>query len=155
MNRPYMISFFSYQLLQLQEELLSSSAEKDRLHSERTEKQQEKLAELKTAEANITALTEERDRLLETLKGVRDEREQLKRDQLEKSEMVTETSCTPPAPVLQNVFQIYSRTFLCCFTDGAVETGAAVSLCRERSPDGRERFCMQPVQLVHQHDMSE
>ncbi|XP_050974649.1 centromere-associated protein E isoform X3 [Labeo rohita] len=77
-------------LLQLQEELLSSSAEKDRLHSERTEKQQEKLAELKTAEANITALTEERDRLLETLKGVRDEREQLKRDQLEKSEMMVQ-----------------------------------------------------------------
>ncbi len=46
--------------------------------------QQEKLAEMKTAEANITALTRERDRLLETMQSVRDEREQL-----EKSETVT------------------------------------------------------------------
>lgn len=40
---------------------------------------------MKTAEANITALTRERDHLLETLQ--RDEREQL-----EKSETVTEAS---------------------------------------------------------------
>ncbi len=57
---------FSHQLLQLRGE------------------QQEKLAEMKTAEANITALTRERDRLLETMQSVRDEREQL-----EKSETVT------------------------------------------------------------------
>ncbi len=57
---------FSHQLLQLRGE------------------QQEKLAEMKKAETNITALTRERDRLLETMQSVRDEREQL-----EKSETVT------------------------------------------------------------------
>lgn len=66
-------------MLQLREELQSSSAEKQLLVSERTREQQER----KTAEANISALTEERDRLLESLQAVRDEREQL-----EKSEMV-------------------------------------------------------------------
>ncbi|KAK2908448.1 hypothetical protein Q8A67_004285 [Cirrhinus molitorella] len=75
-------------LLQLREELQLSSAEKERLLSERTEQQQEKISEMKTAEANITALTRERDRLLETLEGIKDEREQLKRDQQEKSEMM-------------------------------------------------------------------
>ncbi|XP_073698964.1 uncharacterized protein [Garra rufa] len=57
-------------LLQLREELQSSSAEKERLLFERTEEQQEKLSAMKTAEANITALTQERDRLLETLKAM-------------------------------------------------------------------------------------
>ncbi|XP_016115359.1 centromere-associated protein E-like [Sinocyclocheilus grahami] len=75
-------------LLQLREELQSSSAEKERLLSERTKEQQEKLAEMKTAEASITALTRERDRLLETLQSVRDER-----DQLEKSEMMLQSVC--------------------------------------------------------------
>lgn len=84
-----MWSFFNYQLLQLQEEIQSSSAEKEQLLSERTKEQQEKLAEMKMAKANIASLTQERDQLLETLQGMRNESEQLKRDQLEKSEMVT------------------------------------------------------------------
>lgn len=71
-------------MLQLREELQSSSAEKQQLISERTREQQE----MKAAEANISALTDERDRLLESLQAVRDEREQLQREQLEKSEMV-------------------------------------------------------------------
>ncbi|XP_016349657.1 centromere-associated protein E-like isoform X2 [Sinocyclocheilus anshuiensis] len=75
-------------LLQLREELQSSSAEKERLLSERTEEQQEKLAEVKTAEASITALTRERDRLLEMLQSLRDESEQL-----EKSEMMLQSVC--------------------------------------------------------------
>ncbi|XP_051759204.1 centromere-associated protein E isoform X4 [Ctenopharyngodon idella] len=66
-------------MLQLREELQSSSAEKQQLLSERTREQQE----MKAAEANISALTEERDRLLESLQAVRDQREQL-----EKSEMM-------------------------------------------------------------------
>ncbi|XP_043104382.1 centromere-associated protein E isoform X1 [Puntigrus tetrazona] len=73
-------------LLQLREELQSFSAEKEQLLSERSEDQQEKLAEVKTAEANISALTRERDDLLETLQSVRDERDQLKTEQQEKSE---------------------------------------------------------------------
>ncbi|XP_052429811.1 centromere-associated protein E isoform X5 [Carassius gibelio] len=77
-------------LLQLQEEIQSSSAEKEQLLSERTKEQQEKLAELKMANANIASLTQERDQLLETLQGMRNEREQLKRDQLEKSEMMVQ-----------------------------------------------------------------
>ncbi|XP_056102973.1 centromere-associated protein E isoform X2 [Rhinichthys klamathensis goyatoka] len=63
-------------MLQLREDLLSSS--------ERTGEQQETLAAIKTAEAsalaeaeaNVSALTEERDRLLESLQVLRDEREQ-------------------------------------------------------------------------------
>ncbi|KAF4119173.1 hypothetical protein G5714_001224 [Onychostoma macrolepis] len=77
-------------LLQLREELESSSAERERLLSERTGEQPEKLAEMKTAEADITALTRERDRLLETLQSVRDEREQLKREQQEKTETMVQ-----------------------------------------------------------------
>lgn len=86
-------------MLQLQEEIQSSSAEKEQLLSERTKEQQEKLAELKMANANIASLTQERDQLLETLQGMRNEREQLKRDQLEKSEMVTEVECIRSASV--------------------------------------------------------
>ncbi|XDV14395.1 hypothetical protein PO909_014659, partial [Leuciscus waleckii] len=67
-------------MLQLREDLLSSS--------ERTREQQEKLAALKTAEANVSALTEERDRLLESLRVIRDEREQIQRELVEKSEMM-------------------------------------------------------------------
>ncbi|ROL50320.1 Centromere-associated protein E [Anabarilius grahami] len=71
-------------MLQLREELQSSSAEKRQLISERTREQ----LEMKAAEANICALTEERDRLLKSLQTVRDERAQLQREQLEKSEMM-------------------------------------------------------------------
>ncbi|XP_016113871.1 centromere-associated protein E [Sinocyclocheilus grahami] len=76
-------------LLQLQVEI-QSSAEKEQLLSERTREQQEKLAEMKTVKANIASLTQERDQLLETLQGMRNESEQLKRDQLEKSEMMVQ-----------------------------------------------------------------
>uniref|UniRef100_A0A9J8BZ24 Centromere-associated protein E n=1 Tax=Cyprinus carpio carpio TaxID=630221 RepID=A0A9J8BZ24_CYPCA len=72
-------------LLQLRGELQSSSAERERLLSERTQEQQE---QLKTAEANTSALTRERDRLLETLQSVRDER-----DRLEKSQMMLQSVC--------------------------------------------------------------
>ncbi|KAK7162326.1 hypothetical protein R3I94_004856 [Phoxinus phoxinus] len=67
-------------MLQLREDLLSSS--------ERTGEQQEKLAAMKTAEASVSALAEERDRLLESLQVLRDEREQIQREQMEKSEMM-------------------------------------------------------------------
>lgn len=71
-------------MLQLREELQLSSAEKQQLFSERMREQQE----MKAAEASVSALTEERDQLLESLQAVRDERAQLQREQLEKSEMV-------------------------------------------------------------------
>ncbi|XP_077094163.1 centromere-associated protein E [Siphateles boraxobius] len=67
-------------MLQLREDLLSSS--------ERLGEQQEKLAAMRTAEASVSALTEERDRLLESLQAIRDEREQIQRELTEKSEMM-------------------------------------------------------------------
>ncbi|XP_065110107.1 centromere-associated protein E isoform X2 [Paramisgurnus dabryanus] len=66
-------------------ELQSTCAEKEQLLSERSRDHQE---EIRAAQENISALTEEKDQLLQTLKIVQDESEQLKREQLEKSEMI-------------------------------------------------------------------
>ena len=67
--------FLSHQILQFFEDLLPSS--------ERTGEQQEKLAALNVAVGYITTLTEELDRLLESLRFIRDESEMT-----EKSETV-------------------------------------------------------------------
>ncbi|XP_051557985.1 centromere-associated protein E isoform X5 [Myxocyprinus asiaticus] len=75
-------------MLQLREELQLSCSEKEQLLSERSRELQEKSAEMETAAANITALTEERDQLLEKLQAVREETNQLKRDQQEKDQMM-------------------------------------------------------------------
>lgn len=72
-------------------ELQSTCAEKEQLLSERSIELQEKTFEIRVAEENISAVTEEKDKLLQ---GVREERDQLKREQLEKSEMVSEGSCS-------------------------------------------------------------
>lgn len=71
-------------------ELQSTCAEKEQLLSERTRQLQEKTSEVKAAEENVSALTQEKEKLRQVLQGVREERDQLKREQLEKSETVSE-----------------------------------------------------------------
>lgn len=75
-------------------ELQSTCAEKEQLLSERSRERQEKTSEIKTAEENISTLTEEKSQLILVLQGVREERDKLKREQLEKSETVREGSCS-------------------------------------------------------------
>ncbi|XP_051560864.1 centromere-associated protein E-like [Myxocyprinus asiaticus] len=77
-------------MLQLREELELSCAEKEQLLSERNRELQEKSAEMEMAAANITALTEERDQLLEKQQAVREEKDQLKRHQQEKDQMLVQ-----------------------------------------------------------------
>ncbi|XP_051982459.1 LOW QUALITY PROTEIN: centromere-associated protein E [Xyrauchen texanus] len=77
-------------MLQLREELQLSCSEKEQLLTERSRELQEKSAEMEMAAANITALTEERDQLLEKLQALREETDQLKRDQHEKDQMMVQ-----------------------------------------------------------------
>ncbi|XP_057188769.1 centromere-associated protein E isoform X2 [Triplophysa rosa] len=67
-------------------ELQSTCAEKEQLLSERSRELQYKTSEIKAAEDNVSALTEEKGQLMRVLQGVREERDQLKRERLEKSE---------------------------------------------------------------------
>ncbi|XP_056595003.1 centromere-associated protein E isoform X2 [Triplophysa dalaica] len=71
-------------------ELQSTCAEKEQLLSERSRELQEKTSEIKSAKENISTLTEEKSQLILVLQGVREERDQLKREQLEKSETMLE-----------------------------------------------------------------
>ncbi|XP_045082819.1 centromere-associated protein E isoform X5 [Coregonus clupeaformis] len=75
------------QIRQLNEELESVRAERERLLSETTDSPQSHAGELKLL-STVTSLTEERDQLQEILEGVREERNQLKRDLEENVEMI-------------------------------------------------------------------
>ncbi|XP_034152614.1 centromere-associated protein E isoform X2 [Esox lucius] len=75
------------QLRLLNEELESMKAEREHLLSERTESSQNHAEELEKLLSTVTSLTEERDQLQEILQGVREEKNQLKRDLEENVEM--------------------------------------------------------------------
>ena len=74
---------------QLNEELKSVRAERERLVSEKTDGSQNHAGELEKLLSTVTSLTEERDQLQEILEGIREERNQLKRDLEGKVEMVS------------------------------------------------------------------
>ncbi|XP_037399048.1 centromere-associated protein E isoform X2 [Pygocentrus nattereri] len=74
-------------IMQLREELQSASAERDQFLCLRTKDDMEDTA-LKMIEANVAALTEERDQLLEILQGLREEKNQMKTDLEEKDGML-------------------------------------------------------------------
>ncbi|XP_029618652.1 centromere-associated protein E isoform X11 [Salmo trutta] len=71
---------------QLKEELESVRAERERLLSEKTDSSQNH-AELEKLLSTVTSLTGERDQLQEILEGIREERNQLKRDLEDNVEM--------------------------------------------------------------------
>ncbi|KAA0722652.1 E Centromere protein [Triplophysa tibetana] len=71
-------------------ELQSTCAEKEQLLSERSRELQQKTSEIKAAEEHVSTLTEEKGQLMQVLQGVREERDQLKREHLEKSETMLE-----------------------------------------------------------------
>ncbi|KAL6481452.1 hypothetical protein MHYP_G00095320 [Metynnis hypsauchen] len=74
-------------IMQLQEELQSASAERDQLLCPRTKDDMEDTA-LEMIQANVAALTEERDQLLEMMQGLREEKNQMKTDLEEKDGML-------------------------------------------------------------------
>ncbi|KAI4891029.1 hypothetical protein NFI96_013890, partial [Prochilodus magdalenae] len=74
-------------IMQLKEELQSISAEKDQLLCPRAADGVQNAA-LEMVQANVAALTEERDQLLEILQGLREEKNQIKADLEEKDEML-------------------------------------------------------------------
>ncbi|XP_042187524.1 centromere-associated protein E isoform X5 [Oncorhynchus tshawytscha] len=75
------------QMMQLNEELESVRAERERLLSEKTDSSQNHAEELEKLRSTVTSLTGERDQLQEILEGVREERNQLKRDLEDNVEM--------------------------------------------------------------------
>ncbi|XP_045559051.1 centromere-associated protein E isoform X7 [Salmo salar] len=76
------------QIRQLNEELKSVRDERERLLSEKTDGSQNHAEELEKLLSTVTSLTGERDQLQEILEGVREERNQLKRDLEDKVEML-------------------------------------------------------------------
>ncbi|XP_029618645.1 centromere-associated protein E isoform X4 [Salmo trutta] len=79
-------SLLEQQAKQLNEELESVRAERERLLSEKTDSSQNH-AELEKLLSTVTSLTGERDQLQEILEGIREERNQLKRDLEDNVEM--------------------------------------------------------------------
>ncbi|XP_045559053.1 centromere-associated protein E isoform X9 [Salmo salar] len=72
---------------QLKEELESVRAERERFLSEKTDGSQNHAEELEKLLSTVTSLTGERDQLQEILEGIREERNQLKRDLEDNVEM--------------------------------------------------------------------
>ncbi|XP_046871864.1 centromere-associated protein E isoform X2 [Hypomesus transpacificus] len=70
----------SEELEELLSKVTSLTEERDRLQSEKTDGAQNHSEELEELLSKVTSLTEERDQLQEILEGVREERNQLKRD---------------------------------------------------------------------------
>lgn len=64
-------------------------AERERLLSEKTDSSQNHAEELEKLRSTVTSLTGERDQLQEILEGVREERNQLKRELEDNVEMVS------------------------------------------------------------------
>lgn len=77
----------SSQIMQLREELQFATAERDELLSARTQHAVDDSA-LETMRASVSALSEERDQLLEILQGLRGEKNQMSRELEEKSHRV-------------------------------------------------------------------
>ncbi|KAK2817883.1 hypothetical protein Q7C36_021816 [Tachysurus vachellii] len=75
-------------VMQLKEDFQCTSNEKDRLLAENATCSLEKVEMLERLQANITSLTEERDQLLEVLKGMREEKNQLQSDLDMKDELL-------------------------------------------------------------------
>ncbi|XP_038868858.1 centromere-associated protein E [Salvelinus namaycush] len=83
---------------QLNKELKSVQDERERLLSEKTDSSQNHAEELEKLFSTVTSLTGERDKLQEILEGVREERNQLKRDLEDKVEMIIQVHTEPKHP---------------------------------------------------------
>eukprot|EP00063_Salmo_salar_P040843 XP_014015678.1 PREDICTED: centromere-associated protein E isoform X9 [Salmo salar] len=78
------------QMRQLSDALESGEAERERLLFEKTDSPQNHAEELEKLLSTVTSLTGERDQLQEILEGIREERNQLKRDLEDNVEMMIE-----------------------------------------------------------------
>ncbi|XP_053471518.1 centromere-associated protein E isoform X3 [Ictalurus furcatus] len=74
-------------VMQLREELQSTSAEREHLLSESTQQSLSHVAEMEQVRSDIAFVTQERDQLLELLQSLRDEKIQLQKDLEEKDEV--------------------------------------------------------------------
>ncbi|KAF4075058.1 hypothetical protein AMELA_G00230190 [Ameiurus melas] len=74
-------------VMQLRDELQSTSAEREHLLSESTQQSLSHVAEMEQVRSDIAFVTQERDQLLELLQGLRDEKIQLQKDLEEKDEV--------------------------------------------------------------------
>ncbi|XP_052334724.1 centromere-associated protein E isoform X2 [Oncorhynchus keta] len=81
-------SLLERQAKQLNEELESVRAERERLLFEKTDSSQNHAEGLEKLRSTVTSLTGERDQLQEILEGIREERNQLKRDLEDKVELM-------------------------------------------------------------------
>ncbi|XP_055742770.1 centromere-associated protein E isoform X2 [Salvelinus fontinalis] len=86
------------QIRQLNKELKSVQDERERLLSEKTDSSQYHAEELEKLFSTVTSLTGERDQLQEILEGIREERNQLKRDLEDKVEMIIQVHTEPKHP---------------------------------------------------------
>ncbi|XP_024294621.1 centromere-associated protein E isoform X4 [Oncorhynchus tshawytscha] len=83
-------SLLEQQMRQLSDALESGQAERERLLFENTDSSQNHAEELEKLRSTVTSLTEERDQFQEILEGIREERNQLKRDLEENVDMMIE-----------------------------------------------------------------
>lgn len=99
-------------MVQLREELQSTTSEKDHLLAENAQSNLNNMQELE----RLHASTEERDQLLETVQQLREDKKQLKQDLDEKDDMVRSVHC--------HVYQILASIILVSlpFTHGCDRT---------------------------------
>ncbi|XP_064793455.1 centromere-associated protein E-like [Oncorhynchus masou masou] len=83
-------SLLEQQMRQLSDALESGQAERECLLFEKTDSSQNHAEELEKLRSTVTSLTEERDQFQEILEGIREERNQLKRDLEENVDMMIE-----------------------------------------------------------------
>ncbi|XP_031686000.1 centromere-associated protein E isoform X8 [Oncorhynchus kisutch] len=83
-------SLLEQQMRQLSDALESGQAERERLLFENTDSSQNHAEELEKLRSTVTSLTDERDQFQEILEGIREERNQLKRDLEENVDMMIE-----------------------------------------------------------------
>ncbi|XP_076839139.1 centromere-associated protein E isoform X2 [Brachyhypopomus gauderio] len=74
---------------QLREELKSTAADNDRIQSEKTKDDLANMATIEQLQVDLASVTEDRDQLLDTLQGLREEMNQLKKELEEKEAMIT------------------------------------------------------------------
>ncbi|KAM9463689.1 centromere-associated protein E isoform 10-T10 [Salvelinus alpinus] len=91
-------SLLEQQMMQLSDALESGQAEREHLLFEKTGSSQNHAEELEKLFSTVTSLTGERDQLQEILEGIREERNQLKRDLEDKVEMIIQVHTEPKHP---------------------------------------------------------
>ncbi|XP_066516219.1 centromere-associated protein E isoform X2 [Hoplias malabaricus] len=75
-------------IMQLKKDVQRTTSEKDHLLAESAKNEMENMQELERLQTSNASLSEERDQVLEVLQGLRDERNQLRKDLEERNDMI-------------------------------------------------------------------